>query len=83
MFGIIVSNVIFLVQISDQEHLGTLSEGCSLTDMLRYDDTDQDSLLSVNEFYAAFSKLYSKFKKKRRSSELSEGSPPSAALGIV
>ncbi|CAB0011767.1 unnamed protein product [Nesidiocoris tenuis] len=48
-----------LQKISDQEHLGTLSEGCSLTDMLRYDDADEDGLLSVSEFYSAFSKLYS------------------------
>ncbi|KAL1123314.1 hypothetical protein AAG570_002400 [Ranatra chinensis] len=48
-----------LQKISDQEHLNTLSEGCSLSDMLTYDDSDKDSLLSVNEFYAAFSKLYS------------------------
>ncbi|KAF6205139.1 hypothetical protein GE061_019306 [Apolygus lucorum] len=44
-----------LQKISDQEHLGTLSEGCSLADLLRYDDADQDNLLSVNEFYSAFS----------------------------
>ncbi|XP_014246799.1 follistatin-related protein 5-like isoform X2 [Cimex lectularius] len=48
-----------LQKISDQEHLNTLSDGCTLSDMLRYDDSDQDGLLSVNEFYSAFSKLYS------------------------
>ncbi|XP_073991305.1 follistatin-related protein 5-like isoform X2 [Rhodnius prolixus] len=48
-----------LQKISDQEHLNELSEGCSLGDMLKYDDSDKDNLLSVNEFYSAFSKLYS------------------------
>ncbi|XP_014287301.1 follistatin-related protein 5 isoform X2 [Halyomorpha halys] len=44
-----------LQKISDQEHLNELSEGCSLSDMLTYDDSDGDTLLSVNEFYSAFS----------------------------
>lgn len=57
------SDIIYILskQISDQEHLNELSEGCSLGDMLKYDDSDKDNLLSVNEFYSAFSKLYSKF----------------------
>lgn len=28
--------------------------------MISYDDTDDDGRLNVNEFYTAFSKLYSK-----------------------
>lgn len=44
-----------LQKISDQEHLTELSEGCTLADMLTYDDTDNDNLLSVTEFYSAFS----------------------------
>ncbi|ODN02108.1 Follistatin-related protein 5 [Orchesella cincta] len=32
---------------------------CHLVDFLRYDDMDSDSLISPNEFYTAFSKLYS------------------------
>ncbi|CAL8127004.1 unnamed protein product [Orchesella dallaii] len=32
---------------------------CHLVDFLRFDDMDHDSLISPNEFYAAFSKLYS------------------------
>uniref|UniRef100_A0A6P7FSV5 Follistatin-related protein 5-like isoform X1 n=1 Tax=Diabrotica virgifera virgifera TaxID=50390 RepID=A0A6P7FSV5_DIAVI len=42
-----------------QERLETLSRGCSLSDMILYDDTDHDGKLSINEFYVAFSKLYS------------------------
>jgi len=40
--------------------LAQLSKECTLVDMLLYDDTDQDGHLNINEFYAAFSKLYSK-----------------------
>lgn len=29
--------------------------------MLAFDDADHDAHLNLNEFYAAFSKLYSKF----------------------
>lgn len=58
-----------LFQISDQEHLNELSEGCSLSDMLTYDDSDGDTLLSVNEFYSAFSKLYSKLSSQYRTVE--------------
>ncbi|CAH1955937.1 unnamed protein product, partial [Acanthoscelides obtectus] len=48
-----------LNEISAQERLDTLSNGCSLGDMIQYDDTDHDGKLSINEFYVAFSKLYS------------------------
>lgn len=30
--------------------------------MISYDDTDGDGRLNVNEFYMAFSKLYSKYR---------------------
>jgi len=32
-----------------------------LSDMLAYDDADRDTHLNLNEFYAAFSKLYSTY----------------------
>lgn len=32
--------------------------------MISYDDTDGDGKLNVNEFYMAFSKLYSKYSFK-------------------
>jgi len=37
-----------------------LCAGCNLSHMINYDDTDGDGRLNVNEFYMAFSKLYSK-----------------------
>nr|CAH0112252.1 unnamed protein product [Daphnia galeata] len=43
----------------EDEHLSQLSKECSLSDMLAYDDVDHDTHLNLNEFYAAFSKLYS------------------------
>ena len=47
-------------QIAGREHLNQLAKGCSLGDMLSFDDTDRDGRLNINEFYMAFSKLYSK-----------------------
>lgn len=44
-----------------------LSAGCSLSHMISYDDTDGDGRLNVNEFYMAFSKLYSKYHFANRS----------------
>jgi len=38
-----------------------LCAGCNLSHMINYDDTDGDGRLNVNEFYMAFSKLYSKY----------------------
>lgn len=38
-----------------------LSAGCNLSHMISYDDTDGDGRLNVNEFYMAFSKLYSEY----------------------
>ncbi|KAG8276434.1 Follistatin- protein 5 [Homalodisca vitripennis] len=48
-----------LDQVADQEHLSQLSQICNLRDMITYDDADKDGQLARNEFYAAFSKLYS------------------------
>lgn len=48
-----------LNEIGIHERLDTLSSGCSLSNMIQYDDTDNDGKLSINEFYVAFSKLYS------------------------
>lgn len=48
-----------LNEIAVQERLDSLSGGCSLSNMIQYDDTDNDGKLSINEFYVAFSKLYS------------------------
>lgn len=41
-----------------------LCRGCNLGHMISYDDTDGDGKLNVNEFYMAFSKLYSKYSFK-------------------
>ncbi|KAJ8930265.1 hypothetical protein NQ314_016945 [Rhamnusium bicolor] len=49
-----------LNEIAVQERLDTISSGCSLSNMIQYDDADHDGKLSINEFYVAFSKLYSK-----------------------
>ncbi|KAJ8924834.1 hypothetical protein NQ315_000988 [Exocentrus adspersus] len=48
-----------LNEIAVQERLDSLSSGCSLSNMIQYDDADHDGKLSINEFYVAFSKLYS------------------------
>lgn len=44
-----------LVQVSQAEEVSRLAEECSLVDMLRYDDPNDDGHLSLNEFYTAFS----------------------------
>lgn len=41
------------------EHLDSLSNGCVLSDMLIFDDSNNDRQLSTHEFYQAFNKLYS------------------------
>ncbi|XP_076032661.1 follistatin-related protein 5-like isoform X3 [Oratosquilla oratoria] len=46
-------------QVSKTEKVNKLSEDCTLEDMFRFDDTNGDDHLSLNEFYSAFSKLYS------------------------
>ncbi|KAI4470266.1 follistatin-related [Holotrichia oblita] len=48
-----------IMKITAQEHLDTLSKGCTLPDMIQYEDSDRDGKLNINEFYVAFSKLYS------------------------
>lgn len=48
-----------LNEIAGVEHLEALSNGCSLAHMIQFDDTDHDGRLTINEFYLAFSKLYS------------------------
>lgn len=50
-----------LNQVSQNEQLEELSNGCVLRDMLQYDDLDKDQCLNINEFYQAFNKLYSKW----------------------
>ncbi|KAI4470268.1 follistatin-related [Holotrichia oblita] len=47
-----------IMKITAQEHLDTLSKGCTLPDMIQYEDSDRDGKLNINEFYVAFSKLY-------------------------
>ncbi|XP_017770314.1 PREDICTED: follistatin-related protein 5-like, partial [Nicrophorus vespilloides] len=48
-----------LNEIAREEHLNSLSSGCSLEDMINFEDGDRNGKLSINEFYIAFSKLYS------------------------
>lgn len=50
-----------LFQIANAEHLNKLSKECTIGHMLSFDDADKDERLNINEFYMAFSKLYSKF----------------------
>lgn len=44
---------------SRKERLHILSNGCALDDMLVFDDANSDRVLNINEFYAAFNKMYS------------------------
>jgi len=37
-----------------------------MSDMIRFEDMDKDGRLGLNEFYAAFSKLYSKYNNMYR-----------------
>ncbi|KAJ8674788.1 hypothetical protein QAD02_010574 [Eretmocerus hayati] len=55
-----------LEQLAEREELEQLSKGCSITHMIVYDDADADGKLNINEFYMAFSKLYSKIFKIMR-----------------
>lgn len=48
-----------LRHITETEHLENLSNGCGLSDMLIFDDSNNDRKLSIHEFYQAFNKLYS------------------------
>jgi Ca2+-binding EF-hand superfamily protein len=43
-----------------QDDMKIFADGCDLHDLLAYEDRDKDGLLSMTEFYEAFSKLYSK-----------------------
>lgn len=52
-----------LRHITKVEHLENLSNGCVLSDMLIFDDSNNDRKLSTHEFYQAFNKLYSKLIK--------------------
>uniref|UniRef100_A0ABD2XK46 Follistatin-related protein 5 n=1 Tax=Trichogramma kaykai TaxID=54128 RepID=A0ABD2XK46_9HYME len=47
-----------LERVAEREDLEQLSRGCSLAHMISYDDADRDGRLNINEFYMAFSKLY-------------------------
>jgi hypothetical protein len=60
----------FNSQMGKEQNLNKLAPGCTLVDLLRFDDEDRNSQLSINEFYTAFNKLYSKTRlnsKTRRS----------------
>lgn len=46
-------------QINKQDKLDDISDVCVMSDMIRFEDMDKDGRLGLNEFYAAFSKLYS------------------------
>ncbi|CAL4086805.1 unnamed protein product, partial [Meganyctiphanes norvegica] len=48
-----------LIQVSQQEEVQRMADDCTLLDMIRFDDANSDGHLSLNEFYTAFSKLYS------------------------
>lgn len=48
-------------QITKQDKLDDISDVCVMSDMIRFEDMDKDGRLGLNEFYAAFSKLYSKY----------------------
>lgn len=48
------------MQITKQDKLNDMSAVCVMSDMIRFEDMDKDGRLGLNEFYAAFSKLYSK-----------------------
>ncbi|KAG1696653.1 Follistatin-related protein 5 [Nymphon striatum] len=48
-----------LDEIAKNDNLDKLSRKCKLSDMLKFDDADHDGHLNINEFYDAYSKLYS------------------------
>ncbi|CAG0923910.1 unnamed protein product [Notodromas monacha] len=45
--------------VSVDEDMKQLASGCDLADLIIFDDANKDGVLNVNEFYEAFSKLYS------------------------
>lgn len=44
-----------LEDIEHRDHLERLSRFCQLTDMLEFDDKEEDGNISLSEFYVAFS----------------------------
>lgn len=48
-----------LQKITKQDKLDDISDVCVMSDMISFEDMDKDGRLGLNEFYAAFSKLYS------------------------
>lgn len=50
-------------KVTKQDKLNDISDVCVMSDMIHFEDMDKDGRLGLNEFYAAFSKLYSKYEK--------------------
>lgn len=50
-----------LLQVAKRENLHRITEKCNLENLITKEDIDKDNRLGTNEFYAAFSKLYSKY----------------------
>jgi Ca2+-binding EF-hand superfamily protein len=46
-----------LVDIERRDHLERLSRFCRLTDMLTFDDKEEDGNVSLSEFFVAFREL--------------------------
>ena len=47
-----------------EEEIGKLAPaGCSLTHLFQYEDTDNNDVIDLNEFYVAFNELYSKWEQ--------------------
>ncbi len=46
-----------LDDIEHRDHLDKLSRFCGLTDLLSFDDEDEDQNIDLDEFYKAFRKL--------------------------
>lgn len=51
-----------LLQVAKRENLQRITEKCNLENLITKEDIDKDNRLGTNEFYAAFSKLYSKYR---------------------
>lgn len=50
----------FYLQVIKQEGFGKMLRECSLYDLMKYDDSNGDKHLSLDEFYRAFSKYSGK-----------------------
>ena len=50
-----------LNDIAQRDHLSKLSQLCQLTDLLVFDDADNDESINLKEFYQAFSKYLPMF----------------------